>query len=48
MPGQHGVSRFNAVPAGVATVWPRCPHRSAAGIENRDSVNEALLFSVKK
>ena len=34
---------FNAVLAGVATVWSRwvwCPHRSDAGTEN-DSVNEA-------
>jgi len=34
---------FNAVLAGVATLWSRwawCPHRSDAGTEN-DSVNEA-------
>ena len=45
MPVQYGVSRFNAVLAGVATAGPggpRCPHRSAAGTENRYSVNEAL------
>ena len=39
---------FVSVLAGVATVWssgPRCPHRSAAGTENRDSVNEALGYA---
>jgi len=40
-PVQHDLSRFNAVLAGVATVWSRCSHRSDAGAEIRDSVNEA-------
>jgi len=40
MPVQNVVSWFNAVLAGVAG-GPRCPHRSAAETENRDSVNEA-------
>ena len=40
-----GSKRFNAVLVGVATVCPgvpRCPHRSHAGAENRDSVNRNL------
>ena len=45
----RATSRFNAVLAGVATVWSRCrygvvpvgPHRIDAGTKIRDSVNEA-------